>query len=502
MNWKTNLQQAFDTVQRQQARKKKPHTPWDTLHLTTGDQVYFVPRDTTNDRYGHRATVIRPARNDVQNPTVRLEFSDGTQRTVQAKLVRRDAPKPVEPAYLQEARKLPSWSRLVNDVRHPVVTQRPNATTDQAAQQRARQMAGMLRASIPEDARPVAAQVLLDAARTDAQAQDARQAQRGGRGPVKRDPLTPPSTTVDTARLDQEQRAMINLIAKSIHRRYFLSDKQIEAQLNEHEREQAKVQSVLRQIIGIGQQEVGSADVKDHSAGKGNELHGLLHDHLTAAYQKALEACQQLHAGNTQNAMTLAAQVQAHRATYLAADAELEKHRRKHHTGRYFHGDILSVRQEHIETDENGEFIAYEGMTQYYARVVFIYHDDGHTLTVANAAELESLTGMQVGPTGWASLCRWIEDHAERAGGRKQGRRQDDDAHLIYRNHHNHLELRSGLRKYPDMTEALDCIRRALQKGMHAQGIRQSELPAGAPFSGYHPHLSLTHPTESGQSDY
>ena len=339
--------------------------------------------------------MIRPARKDAQNPTVRLEFSDGMQRSVQARLVRRAAPPGVEPAYLQEARKLPSWPRLglVTDVRHPAVTERPDATTDQAAQHRARQMAGMLRASIPEDQRSTAAQVLLDAARMDAQAQEAREAQRSGRGPVRHEPPAPASTTVDTARLDQEQRAMINLIARSIHRRYFLSDRQIEARLTEQEREQAKIHGVLRQIIGLGQREVGSADVKDHRAGKGNELHGLLQDSLTAAYQKALEACQQLHAGNVQNAVTLAAQVEEHRATYLVADAELERHRRKLHTGRYFHGDILSVRVEHVEHDDEGNFQAYLGMTQYYARVVFIYAEDGITLTVANAAELEALTG-------------------------------------------------------------------------------------------------------------
>lgn len=298
MTWKEQLQQAFEINERRQGQKKRRVTPFDVLALTPGDTVFFVPKDTTNDRYGQRAKVIRPARKDVQNPTVRLEFSDGMQRSVQARLVRRDAPKAVEPAYLQEARKLPSWPRLVTDVRHPAATERPDATTDQAAQHRARQMAGMLRASIPENQRSTAAQVLLDAARMDAQAQEARQAQRSGRGPVRHEPPAPASTTVDTARLDQEQRAMINLIARSIHRRYFLSDRQIEAHLTEQEREQAKIHGVLRQIIGLGQREVGSADVKDHRAGKGNELHGLLQDSLTAAYPKALEACQQLHAGN------------------------------------------------------------------------------------------------------------------------------------------------------------------------------------------------------------
>lgn len=530
MNWKANLQQAFEKVQRQQGRKKTRHTPWDALHLASGDSVFFVPRDTTNDHYGHRATVVRPARSDVQNPTVRLRFQDGTERTVQARLVRRDAPPTVEPAYLQEARKLPSWKRLVTQLQGVLGTLNLKQRSDEGdreyawrraeelkakippeAEQRARQMAGMLKASIPEKERPVAAQVLLDAARLDAQAQDARQAQRGGRGPVRHEKPREAISTIDPARLDQEQRAMINLIAKSIHRRYFLSDRQIERgqltlddqattlrryddpssavreelrPINPNERRE--IQTHLRRIIGLGQDETGSTDTPNKRGSKGNEVQGVLHDNLTAAYQKALEACQWLTAGRTDLAQTLAAQVQQHRLTAQAANAELERHRVKHHTGRYFHGDILSVRQEHIETDENGEFLAYEGMTQYYARVVFIYHADGHTLIVANATELESLTGMQVGPPGWASLCRWVQDMSDRAGGRKQGRRQDDDETLIYRDNEGILRQRDGLDQYPDLITALDCIRRALHLGMHTQGIHQTELPEHAPDEGFH----------------
>lgn len=486
MTWKEQLQQAFEISERRKGHKKRRVTPFDVLALTPGDTVFFVPKETTNDRYGQRAKVIRPARKDVQNPTVRLEFSDGMQRSVQARLVRRDAPKAVEPAYLQEARKLPSWSRLVNELRIVADSEGVEFTPPQTAEQRARQMAGMLKASIPEQERPAAVRVLLDAARMDAQAQEARQAQRGGRGPVKHEKPREATSTSDPARLDQEQRAMINLIARSIHRRYFLSDRQIEARLTPLEREQAKVHGVLRQIIGLGQKEVGSADVKEHSGGKGSELHGLLQDSLTAAYQKALEACQQLHAGNVQNAVTLAAQVQEHRATYLVADAELERHRRKLHTGRYFHGDILSVRVEHVEHDDEGNFQAYLGMTQYYARVVFIYAEDGITLTVANAAELEALTGVRVGAQGWASLCRWVEDMSERAGGRKQGRRQDNDSHLIYQNRDTYLELRPSLTSFPDMPKALDCIRRALLVDLHLKDIQETEIPSTSPPAGFH----------------
>lgn len=517
MTWKEQLQQAFEISERRKGHKKRRVTPFDVLALTPGDMVFFVPKDTTNDRYGQRAKVIRPARKDVQNPTVRLEFSDGMQRSVQARLVRRDAPKAVE-----EARKLPSWPRLVKPLREvlqamPAPAVEYDATPEQArkqrsrhmmealtatvpheAQQRASQLGGLIKGSIPPESRRDAPQVLLEAACLEAVALELGQAQRGGRGPVRHEPPAPASTTVDTARLDQEQRAMINLIARSIHRRYFLSDRQIEARLTEQEREQAKIHGVLRQIIGLGQREVGSADVKDHRAGKGNELHGLLQDSLTAAYQKALEACQQLHAGNVQNAVTLAAQVQEHRATYLVADAELERHRRKLHTGRYFHGDILSVRVEHVEHDDEGNFQAYLGMTQYYARVVFIYAEDGITLTVANAAELEALTGVRVGAQGWASLCRWVEDMSERAGGRKQGRRQDDDEYLIYRDDRGSLVLRDGLDT--GLVLALDCIRRALLVGMQGQKILKGELPERTPDEGLHDGFpNQQHSQELGQ---
>lgn len=474
-------------MERQKSRQKRKITPFNILALTPGDAVFFVPPRTTHPRYGQRATVVRAARQDVQSPSVRLQFSDGKQQTVKADQVRRVAPPAVDPAYLQEARRLPSWSRLVAQVRE-AQQQEPDspqaAAHAQAAEQRARQMAGMLRAIIPAEVQPQAPQLLLNAARVEAEQQQQRQAQRSGRGPVRHQLPAPVTTLVDSAQLDQEARALINLIAKSIHRRYFLSDKQIEQRRSDEDREKARIHGVLRQIISLGQQEVGAADIKDHSSGKGSELHGQLQDHLTAAYQKGLEVCQMLSAGRVEAAQVLAAQVQGHRAAYLVANAELEKHRRKHHTGRYFHGDILSVRVEHVLTGENGEFLGYEGMTQYYARVVFIWDEDGVTLTVANAAELEAVTGVHIGAAGWAALCRWVQDMSERAGGRKQGRRQDDDDHLIYRDDRGYLVARKGTPQ--ELVLALDCIRRALVVGMAGQGIWGSELPEGAPGEGRH----------------
>ncbi len=503
-DWKARLEAVWAAEERRKGQARKKLLSGAVLSLTAGDSVFFVPPKTTHARYGQRAKVVRGPRSDVQSPTVRVEFVDGETATVQARYLRRTPADPVDPAYLQEARRLPSWKRLVTQLATP----QPDP---QAAEQRARQMAGMVGRSASREERGQMARVLLEAAAAEAVYQQAKQPGRGGRGPVRHEPPKPATATTDPARLDQEQRAMINLIAKSIHRRYFLSDRQIEKGLTSPEsgftvlrryddptqavreevlavapEEERAIQRDLRRIIGLGQQEAGSTEANNKRGSRGNELHGLIHDHLTAAYQKALEACQWLSAGRVDLAQTLAAQVQEHRLMVQAADAELEKSRVKHHTGRYFHGDILSVRKEHVLLGENGEFLGYEGMTQYYARVVFVYDEDGHTLIVANAPELESLTGLKVGPQGWASLCCWVQDMSERAGGRKQGRRQDDDERLIYRENEGALRLREGLQQYGDLLLALDCIRAALFKSPLEKDILGSDIPLNHPAEGHH----------------
>lgn len=494
-----------------QARTQK-HLSGTLLSLSQGDMVFFVPPKTTHYRYGQKAKVLRGPRKDVRSPSVRVEFADGVAATLPARYMRRTPAKPIDPPFLVEARALPSWKRLVRQLAS-LQDAAAGAAKEigQAAEQRARQLAAMVGRAATKEDRTQLVRILLEAAAAEAKSVEGKQAQRGGRGPVRHEAPAPATTTVDIDRLDQAQRAMLNLIAKSIHRRYFLSDRQIEkgqfaaegqvtvlrqfddphlavreeVQIVRPE-DQTEVQRSLRRIIGLGQQEAGSTEAKNKRGGKGSPIEGLLHDHLTAAYQKALEVCQHLSAGRADLAQMLAAQVQEHRLVVQAADAELDRHRVKHHTGRFFHGDILSVRQEHIETDEQGEFVAYAGMTQYYARVVFVYDEDGHTLIVANAPELEGLTALQVGPQGWASLCRWVQDMSERAGGRKQGRRQDDDEHLIYQEHDGYLKLRPSTALYPDLIKALACIRAALMAEPLQKDVPRSDITAEHPQEGFH----------------
>ncbi|MFC6667188.1 hypothetical protein ACFP9V_19355 [Deinococcus radiopugnans] len=318
------------------------------------------------------------------------------------------------------------------------------------------------------------ARVLLEAAQAEAQTA-AQPPGRGGRGQPKAQPLSPPTLNTDVERLDQEQRAMTNSIAKCIHRRYFLSDREVR-DLSEAEREAAGVRGVLGQLIGLGLRDVGGAEAGSNTALKPSELHALAQDTLTQAYPLALEACQMLVTGKADHALTLAFQVQQLRLTALAAQRELDRTRTQRHTGRYFHGDVLSVREEH----EGG------GMTQYYARLTIVYGEDGHSVVVANAAELESLTGLRVGTQGWASLCRWIEDHSDRAGGRKQGRRQADDEHMIYQEHDEYLELRPTLSKYPNLLRAFSAIRAALFRNDFATGANRLEIPPDHPTAGHH----------------
>ncbi|GAA5515072.1 hypothetical protein Dcar01_03836 [Deinococcus carri] len=473
MNWKDRVRQEQQLEERRAGQKKRKVTPFDLLALTPGDQVFYRPPTFDRPRSGSRAVVVRGPRQDVQSPSVRIRFPDGVEQTVPATQVGRAPHSGETPGYLLDARSRPSWPRLVALLREAAQLEADQApggpALRQEAEQRVRQLAGIVAPRGSEKAAKVdIARVLLEAATVEAAAAAARQAGRGGRGPVRHPHLPDPIQDVDVLRLNQEQRAMINNIAKCIHRRYFLSDAE--------SRERVKIPGVLRQIVREAQREVGGTDAPAPTTGKGSELQGTLHDSLISAYQLSLEACQRLAAGDVQGAVTLAQKVQGHRAAYLQANAELERHRVKHHTGRYFHGDVLSVREEH----EDG------GMTQYYARLTIVYAEDGHSLTVANARELEALTATRVGAPGWASLCRWIEDQSERAGGRKQGRRQADDEHLIYQEHDDYLKLRPTLEKYPDLLRAFEAIRRALLLSERDKDIVRSEIPNKHPSPGWH----------------
>lgn len=478
--WKQRLQEEAALLAREgqlKGYKKKRILPGELLTITAGETLFFVPRKATTPHFGERALVLRGPRAGVATPTARVRFPDGTERSVQVQHLRRALPA-ADPTYLTDARARPAWKRLVHVCLLQLQTPAPETEREQAeydaghqdAEQRARQLSGMVApAGLPRDARTDAARVLLEAAYSEARAQLRAQPGRGGRGQPRQERLPAPTREISVATLDQERRALINNVAKCIHRRYFISDADYHAMSSEQQQERLQRRTAL-QIIGLAQTEVGAAEVDPGDSRKGSALHGASHDHLLAAYQKALEVCRLLHDGKVELATALADQVQDHRAAHLAAEGELERARRKHHTGRFFHGDILSVR----------ELLGDGTMIQYYTRLTIIYGADGHSVLVANAAELESSTGLKVGPGGWAALSRWIEDQSERMDGRKQGRRQDDDEHLIYRDDGESLVLRGGLS--PELVAALDCIARSLNR----HDVQRDEIPHGHPRLGVH----------------
>jgi hypothetical protein len=114
---------------------------------------------------------------------------------------------------------------------------------------------------------------------------------------------------------------------------------------------------------------------------------GELDEARLAMNAAAGQVCQYLSAGKTEHAD---AQLQVWRAAqlnYLKAVGGNDAHRIKDHTGSYFHGDVLSVRQ----VDDEG------GMTQWYTRLVVTYSGRGHEVVIANAHELEARTNTSVG---------------------------------------------------------------------------------------------------------
>ena len=484
--WKKRLEEEFARLEREQewqGYKKKKALPEAALALRAGDVRYFVPGRVTTAGYGQRVTVLTPPTPGAANPTARVRFPDATERRVQVRQLRAALPS-TDPPFLVDARSRPAWKRLVRACREAQQAERPDPEgpdpedTDAArtlpqqqdAEARARQLAGMV-APLGSDkaARTDIARVLLEAAHSEARAEEQRKPGRGGQGQPRAEVLPPPTHMLSVADLDQERRALINNVAKCIHRRYFLSDRELAA-LSEQEREQQGVRRVLGQIIGLGERQVGVSSAVSKKGGRPSALHAELEEQLTAAYQKGLEVARLLTAGRVALATSRAQEVQEHRLRAMAAQAGLERDRKKHHTGRFFHGDVLSVR----ELPGDGTMI------QHYTRLTIIYAADGHTVTVANAAELESLTGLKVGPGGWGALCRWIEDQSERMNGRKQGRRQDDDEHLIYRNDRGSLVLRSGLAE--GLVLALECVAQSLMRS----DVQAEEIPAGHPAVGIH----------------
>lgn len=441
--------------------------PTSLLAVTAGQSVWYLPTRMDRPHAGERATVMRAPRADVQAPSVRLTFASGEALTVPLKYVSVYQPSTDASLLVEEARRLPSWKRLIHLSQY--------SQFQAEVEQRARQLAGMVTPRTGSAAKIDVARMILEAAQAEAAAAQGRTPGRAGRGQPAPTHLPVPTDTLATLQLDQERRAMINNIARCIHRRYFLSDAELR-DLNDQEREQERVTGLVGVFIRAAQGEAGLVPVKDSSKSKGSALHAQLHGSLTEAYPLALEACQMLLSGKEQHALTLALEVRERLLAHVAANTELDRARRKHHTGRYFHGDVLSVREEH----EDG------GMTQYYARLTIVYGEDGHSVIVANAAELESMTGTRAGMQAWTSLCRWIEDHSDRADGRKPGRRQDDDEHLIYRNDRDTLVLRESVERYPNLLRAFECIRRALLMPERDKDVLRSEIPENHPAPGHH----------------
>jgi len=262
----------------------------------------------------------------------------------------------------------------------------------------------------------------------------------------------PPVTRTRLDRITHEARAEINLLAQSIHRRHFIPDL-----------------PVLR---------VGAQPAQP----KWDERATLYRESYHGAYSDALEACRQLNAGNVDTASWYAEQALAHRANLKRATKALEAGSLAQNTGRFFHGELLSVRQ-YVRCDDPKLNPAF---TQWYVRLVFTWSEDGVTLLVANGAQLEGETGVEVGPDGWADLCGWVQAMTDIKDGKRQGRRVSDDRELIYahREDRDAYELRRSIhRESPHLLRAMECLRRALHQDVDLQ---PGELPDNRPQPGYH----------------
>lgn len=267
-------------------------------------------------------------------------------------------------------------------------------------------------------------------------------------------PPTPlaPDTRTRLDRITHEARAEINLLAQSIHRRYFIPD-----------------------LPGL---RVGAQPAQP----KRDERATLYRESYHGAYSDAMEACRQLNAGNVDSAEWYAQQALAHRANLKRATKALEAGSLAQSTGRYFHGELLSVRQ-YQQCDDPKLKPAF---TQWYVRLVFTWSEDGVTLLVANGAQLEGETGVEVGPDGWADLCGWVQAMTDIRDGKRQGRRVSDDRELVYawqKDDERYRLRRSIHREYPHLLRAMECLRRALHLDVDLQ---PGELPDDRPLPGYH----------------
>lgn len=585
------LQQAQADRQRRDRRLKD---------FALGTQLIFSPAKG-HERAGQTVTVTRAPRMDVENPSVRVRFEDGTEEAVTYRQLRRPtpaptprAPTPEVPPAVTDARARPSWPRILNlcdelaaaeqehgQRGHILPEEREAPLPDLAAldatiTHRLAILAGQIaptgsapaekaaltatlreyahtdaarrRATRPGRAVPPLVQAALAHAQwrdvtlltaklqTDAPELDAFEdllvhphlaehpdAQRvwsllariaGDLLPANgrlaaaltvdlrayayRDATRhrlrtatsadPPGLTAQ--HLQQDERVLANAIARSIHNRYIIASARPGRQGRPH------VDGRIRRAIrDAGRAEGLSTEQPAPRHPRASELHLTSADAYRDAVTTAFELADLLMLGKTDAAYALQEAHRAHRVQYQQSVAALNALKPQLHTGPWTQGDILSVRHEHLTYNDDGEVIAYAGMTQYYTRVTIVYGADGHAPTIANTAEIEARAGVTPDPAAWTDLDRWIMDMSDRQGGKGQGRRQDDDEHLIYRRHEGRLILRPTIQQqYPYLVDALDAIRRALPAPL--SDVLDDEIPGGYPSRGFHP----PKPTESTEA--
>ncbi|BDP44861.1 hypothetical protein DAETH_48300 (plasmid) [Deinococcus aetherius] len=473
-----------------------------------GAEFRFQPRKGRHERTGQLVTVVRPPRNDVRHPSLRVRFPDGHEEAVapgQLQPVEKPAPfrdrpvPPEDPPAVVDARSRPAWTNLLGlldelhaldqdlaargmlppeDLEHPLRGREP---LDAAVRHRLALLAGM---TLPQGSSAEEKRALAEELRRHAELDAmSRRALLPGRShvpgaarlvPPPARPKTATRTPLTSEQLDQQTRRMHNVIARCIHRRYFVDDAvRVDGpKIGRH---------VRRAIRDAGRAEDVAIEQPARRDPRPSELHREASDAYRSMVTSALEVSALLMRGRLDEAHAVLERHREHRHEYRQASREVEALRPQFHTGRYFRGDILSVRDEHYDEQQG-----YQGMTQHYTRLTIVYGEDGHSVIVANAAELEAATGLRVGPLGWRDLCRWIEDTSDRHDGKKPGRRAHDDEHPIYREQEGSLVLRVSVQQqYPYLTDALECIRLALPAEFN--DVLDEEIPEWRPARGFHP---------------
>lgn len=141
-------------------------------------------------------------------------------------------------------------------------------------------------------------------------------------------------------------------------------------------------------------------------------------------------------------------------AAFKAAARAVAKDRKvEHHTGRYIDGETFYVHLP-VSDDPDAERL------QFLFDLIILWADNGVDLVVANARELEVLSGVDVGEEGWRDLVDWLEW----ARGPREGRQPDDDRQLVWRDNGQSLVLRDHVRRlYPALPRALEALRATLR---------------------------------------